>query len=304
MGFTTDDLINSVRVRGMLPDSSTGSYSNESILTLANEELKLTIVPLIISAREKYYEYVTDYNLEADKSFYPIPERACGGIVSSIQYILDNQVVHLNPIDAQSVRTLQPGIRPMGFYFQNNDIVVFPTPAVTQGTLRVIYPKATSNLTLTNKAAQILEVNYTDKTVKIQALPDARWSGAFLVDFVSRKAPYSPIAIDQIVNNITEGVSDYTISFPELPMRGIEGLVQVGDWVTIANETPIPEIMNEFFSILSEATICKVYESEGNSEAFQKSMSRFAEYSQRALKLITPRDSFGLKKVCSNWRNW
>ena len=51
--YTTLDLIKSVRVRGMFPDASQGSLSAENILLLANEELRLSIVPMILAAREK-----------------------------------------------------------------------------------------------------------------------------------------------------------------------------------------------------------------------------------------------------------
>ena len=126
--YTTDDLIKSIRVRGMFPDASKGSYSAENLLMVASEELSIKVVPMILSAREKYYETFVDYPLVSGMPLYPIPERAVGGVISLAQYIINQSVANLTPLDPTSVLTTVTGLYPKGFFFEDDHIMVYPTP--------------------------------------------------------------------------------------------------------------------------------------------------------------------------------
>jgi hypothetical protein len=302
--YTTTDLIKSVRVRGMLPDASKGSWSAENILLLASEELRLNIIPLILSVREKYYETFIDTPLIAGQAIYQIPERASGGLLTMVQYIMNQAVTNLGPVDAASVSTTHTGLYPRSFFFENDHIVIYPTPSSSQGILRLRYPQRPSLLERTANCAQITAVDAALETVTVSAYPTA-WAPAMKVDFISNTVPYTPYCLDYPINVITANNSDFTISFTDLPYNREGALqVKVGDWLALAGYTPLPEVMSEFFPLLAQATVVKVFEATGDDKNMQLAAAKLKYYSDTAIKLITPRDQYGNKKIKSDWRNW
>jgi hypothetical protein len=302
--YTSLDLVKSVRVRGMFPDASAGTFSAENILLLASEEIRLQVVPLILSAREKYYETFVEYPLTADQAIYPIPERAVGGVCSLVQYVNNQAVTNIPPLDPTSVATTQTGLYPRGFYFENDHIVIYPTPNATQGTIRIRYPQRTSLLVLPSECAQITAVDAVAETVEVTSYPST-WSAATKFDFVSNTVPYTPYGLETTCNTIVPGMSSTIISFTDLP-KNREGLLQVkvGDWLAPAGYTCLPEIMSEFFPFLAQLTVVKLHEADNNNEAAGIAAKKMQDYAEAAIRLITPRETFGLKKVKSDWRNW
>lgn len=299
--YTSDDLIKSVRVRGMFPDASQGSLSPENILLVASEELRMSIVPMILAVREKYYETFTEYDLTNNQAIYDIPKRAIGSMTSIVQYIVNNSMYALAPLDPKSIITTVSGLYPRGFYFENDKIVVYPTPNATQGTLRVRYYQRPSILLQTINCAQISSVDETNGTVTVSSYPSS-WSSAMLVDFVSNKTPYTPYSVDKAISVISAG---NVISFTTLPTnREGTSVVQIGDWLAPAGYTPIPEVLDEFFPILAAATALKLLSATGSREDHAIVKEELKEFIASGVKMITPRDVYGLKKVKSDWRNW
>lgn len=299
--YTTTDLIRSVRVRGMFPDASQGSLSPDNILLVASEQLREKIVPIILSVREKYYETFIDYDLTNGKSIYDIPSRAIGGITSIVQYILNQAVSNIPTLDPSSIATTQTGLYPKGFYYENDKVVVYPTPNGTAGKLRLRYYQRPSLLVKDNDAAQITNVNVNDGTITVRTYPSS-WSSGMLVDFINNQSPYSPYSVDEHIEVIS---SCNVISFGTLPTnRDGNQLVKIGDWICLSGYTPLPEIMADFFPVLAQATAVQLLDAIGYKEAYKTKKEELEEMIKLAVKTITPRDVFGLKKVKADWRNW
>lgn len=299
--YTTNDLIKSVRVRGMFPDASHGTLSPANILLVASEQLRIEIVPMILSVREKYYETFIDYDMVANQSIYDIPRRAVGGICSIVQYIVNTSVNSLAPLDPKDILTTTTGLYPRGFYFENDKVVIYPTPNGSQGQVRIRYYQETSLLEQTLNCAQITEVDDPNGTVTVATYPSS-WASGMAVDFVSNSAPYSPYGIDTAIQVISAG---NVISFDALPKnRDGNLMVKKGDWLALAGYTPIPEIMNVFFPILAQTTAVKLLGAIGDQPNRKTAAEELGGMIKEAIKLVTPRDVYGLKKVKSDWRNW
>lgn len=304
---TSDDLIRSVRVRGMFPDASKGSYSAANILMIASEELRMKLVPMIMTVREKYYETYVDYDMTVGQSLYDIPARASGGIASLVQFVLNQYVVPLQPMDPVNQVTTNTGTAPQGFWFENDKIVIYPTPNVSQGVIRIRYYQRPSLLIQTNEAAQVQSVDQVSKSITVRAVPQT-WASGIEMDFISGKNPYTPYGLDCTIDSLsTPSLSDdTTIAFVDaLPLDDDGALaVKVGDWICPSDYTPIPEVMAEFFPILAQMTACKLMEATKDLDGLATAKASLNEMMQAAVKMITPRDQFGLKKVKSDWRNW
>ncbi len=294
MSYTTTDLVATIRTRAMLPDASTGSLGTASLLIMATEELHITLVPLILSAREHYYETYSDSVIAGDQNAYPLPVRAVGGVLSAVQYIAGTNVYTLPMIDPSQITTTNTSSTPSAYYIENNSLILFPTPATTTGTLRVRYFQRPSRLEQTINCAQIASIDALANTVTVASVPST-WTTGTIIDFVQQITPHRPYAIDQSIT----GVAGTTISFTSLP----SGLI-VGDWLALAEYTPIPEVPFEFLPVLAQMTVVKALEATSDHEGMQAAQAKLDAYMRAALMLMTPRNQSGVKKVMSNWRSW
>jgi hypothetical protein len=291
--YTTDDLITSVKDRGMIPDASSGSLSSAALLQFGSEELQGPLMQLITSAREKYYETYTDTALTANQAVYSIPARAAGGVVSVVQYIYNNCIYVLVPIDPSEASTTNTGLVPIGYYFQNNSIVVFPTPNVTQGTLRMRYFQRPSRLEQTTNCAKVSSFDPIALTVTVATIPSS-WATGTVVDFIPSTLPYTPYSLETSLAGVTGTV---------ITLTAVPSSLAIGDYIALAGFTPIPEVPYEFFQVLAQMIVCKALEAVGDPKLSVAQAGRQA-YSDSALKMITPRDKSTAKKVVSNWRSF
>lgn len=294
MSYTTADLLTAVRAKGMLPQASTGSLSDANLLRYATEELQSIIVPMILAAREKYYETYQDTVVTAGQALYPIPSRAIGSVLNAVHYLYGINIVPLNPIDASDAVQVNASVSPRGYYFQNNQIFLYPPPQSSNYSIRMRYFQRPNALDVVANAATISTFSSGANTVTVSAVPSS-WAIGTLVDFIPQSLPYTPYGLSLAITNIAGNV----LTFSALPAA-----IAAGDWIDTAEMTPVPEIPHEFFPTLTQATLCKALEAVGDMQNLQISKADLQVKAQNALKLITPRDQSGPKKIRSNWRNW
>lgn len=82
---TSDDLINTIKRKISIPISQ-NLFSETDILAFLNEEMFISQVPSILEFHEDYLLYEIDIPLEANKSSYPIPDRAIGMKLRDVYY--------------------------------------------------------------------------------------------------------------------------------------------------------------------------------------------------------------------------
>lgn len=295
MQYTTLDLINSVKTRAMIPDASTSSFAPASILNLATEEFHIRLVPAIMAVREHYWETYKDALIIAGQIYYPIPTRAVGGVVTGVQYVTSSgRIVPLQNTDPTAIDVSITGSMPTHYYIENNDVVLFPTVNVTQGTLRIRYFQRPSRLEQTINCAQVISFSPLAGTVTVFSAPST-WTTGTVVDFISGTVPYRPFALDTVLGGVSSGV----ITLPSVPTA-----LKVGDWIALSEYTPCIELPVEFQVVLAQAAATKVLQANGDQANAAISEQVLAEYMSNALKLITPRDQAGTKKVVSGWSRW
>lgn len=304
MAWTTTDLLSSVKNRAMIPDASSGSFSPACLLQFATEELLLTLVGMILGVREKYYETFQDQAVTANVGAYPIPARAIGGAVSSVLYVYNGAIRQLHPIDPGAINTTVTSAYPSNFYFQNNSIVLYPTPSATQGTLRLRYFQRPNRLEQTINCAQITAFDPVAMTATCAGGVPSSWGNGTLVDFIPQTASQAtPYGLSKAVTGVTGSV----ISFTALPVADTANNIPgpaIGDWIALAEYTPIPEVPFEFQVVLAQATAVKALEAQNDQVGLQVAQAKLTEYLQMATKVVTPRDQGGQKKVCSGWRRF
>ena len=287
--WTTDDLLTSIKARANFPDATSNSLSPATLLNFCTEELHITLVPMILACREKYYETFADSAVISGAATVAIPTRAIGGVLSLVQYIYNQTVVNLSPIDPSQINTTTVAASPTAFYFENNNVRLYPTPAGTGGVIRMRYFQRPNRLEQTSNCAKITAIGVN--TVTCTSVPST-WTNSSVVDFIPSYLPYTPYGLNTAVTGISSGV----VTFAALPSA-----VAIGDWLALSEYTPIPEIPFEFQPLLAQLGVCRGLEATGDSQGLQNASAMVDKYRKAAVGLITPRDQSTAKKIVSGW---
>ena len=291
--YTTSSLLSAVRRRGSIPTTTNSSNVNStaSLLELATEEFHNTLLPLIMSTREEWYVFADTQAITANKSNYRINSRAAGLVSRDLLLKKDSTQESLGPVQREFITDTSTG-SPQGYYLEHNDVVLYPTPNTTTGTLVMPIYLRPSTLVATTACAVITAIDTGAGTVTVASIPSA-WTTSDEFDFVNKKSPYEPHAIDQTSTLI----SGTTMTFSSLPSDLV-----VGDYVTLADETCLPQLPREFQSVLAQLVVVRALEALGDREGSKQAYANYQSLQESALKLITPR-VHGERKVVIQ-RNW
>lgn len=156
--MTSDDLIASVKRKILFPVSQS-TFTEEDILAFANEEMFTSQVPSILQFHEDYLLTSVEVPLEADKSRYPIPDRAIGlrlrdlyfkdasGDLSEMTRVSQgNEDLFTNGVDTSSP--------PHKYKVEGNDIIILPEIGTSPtGSLVFIYYIRPNQLVKNERAA-------------------------------------------------------------------------------------------------------------------------------------------------------
>jgi hypothetical protein len=282
MPYTTTDLISSIKLRGLIPTSQS-TYQQADFLRLATEEMQGHIAKLMQSAREEYFVTEKDFEIVAGKSSYPIPSRAIGGALRDVLLVNGEQIVSLDRIEADNVEFSQS----IGFTLKNNSVVVRPTPTSSQGKLRLVFCARPSKLVPVSECAMIESVDLDNNQVTVVSLP-SNITASSSCDLVKANSGFECQAIDLT----PVGISGLTIEFESLPED-----LEVGDFVTLAGHSPVPQIPVELHTLLAQRVVVRVLEGLGDKSGLESARAELKELNETCLSLITPRVRGESKRV-------
>jgi hypothetical protein len=296
--YTTSDFLSSVRMRGSIPTTSNSNNVNNAtnLLAMATEELHIKLLPLIMSVREEFYVANKDYTVTANQANYAIPSRASGMVLRDVLWVESGAISAMQPVDPETITSTSTG-EPEGYYLEHNNVVLYPTPSSTSGTLRLRYFMRPSRLAATTACAQVSAIDTGTNIVTVSSIPSS-WGTGTIIDFIDADAPYACHSIDQTISS----VSGTDISFSDLPDN-----LAVGDWIALAEYSPIPQIPHEFQPVLSQMTVVKALEALGDRDGAAVANKVLNDPQTgmivSCLKLITPRVQGTPKKVIGRtWR--
>lgn len=254
MDYTHVALLASVRRLAALPTATATGSQDSDILVHANEVLQSEVAPFLLDLREDYFVQVKDQDVTAGTAAYRLPTRAIGGKLREAVMVTSDGVrnlVRIQPDELDDWPT-ENGT-PEAFYFRGNSIVLVPAPAGTSETLRLSYYI---------RPSQIVSTGYGTVTIVNTGTGVVTWSatGTFtpttstlLVDHLARNSAFECYDIDK------SSTSDTTSTFSTLPAD-----LAVGDYVCVAEQSPVPQLPAEFHPLLYAKTALRFAESLGN----------------------------------------
>lgn len=282
MSYTTSDLVESVRRRASMPNSQ-DLFSAQDLIDFANDEMANNLIPMIMSAREEYFVADYDYATVVGKAEYRIPTRAIGGKLRDIQLIDSGNIKTLPRLSLDDMYSTTNGR--LGFYLKSNMVMLSPVPT-NQITLRMVHFRRPGILVPTSECGQVVDIDRVNNNVTVSLSPTTFATG-IKVDIIKSQAGFECLEIDKEII----GISGTVIAFDSLPDD-----LELGDWIALAGESPIPQIPQELFQSLVQCVVVRVLDSQGD-ERVESAIAQREKMLETALNLITPRVDGASKKI-------
>lgn len=266
--MNTSDIISALKIRGSFPTSN-DLFSDADFLVLMNMCMKLDINPIMLKLNDEYFLETKDYTIAVGET-YRLPKR----IIS----IRDLKLVDSSGNVTDLARNFEEdrSANRSGYYVLRNSIEL--SQDITSGTLRMKYFARPSKLVATTSAGQVSSINTGSLQVVVSSAPSTFTNGA-LVDFVQNENPYDLLSFDQSLSN----VSGTTLTFASLPDD-----LAVGDWVTVANEAPVPLVPEELHTLLVQACLVSSLSSKKDKK-FEDEKATFMEMKDTVINMLDPR---------------
>lgn len=293
--YIVDNLVNSLKLRG-LPPSSQQTFTLDGFIQVLSEEMMTNIVPLLDSVSEEYFVTNFDIAFNPNVSTYAIPPRAVGGKLRDVVFVdTDGNEINLPRLRPEDIKSRTVFIRyqpaPWGFYLKDNSVVLFlgQTPNTQAGYpfLRLKFIRRPNILTAAANAAQITGI--VGNIVTVTAVPSL-FTTANTYDIIKGDQAFTSRGDDLAITTIL----GTTITFAALPSS-----VAIGDWVALANYSPIPQIPVEAHLLLAQYGAAKVLEAMGDMSGMSAALGKAEQMKQQFLMIITPRVEGSVIKLVS-----
>lgn len=299
--YSVNALLTSVKQRSMNADNQ-NLLSDSDIVRIASEELQGSILPFIQSVKNEYYVTYEDQTFSNTQARYTIPQRAIGTKLRDVCLIdaQGNEILlnYINPEDLKSSWAYAP--YQFGFYPTDYSIVLVLGNNLGAGNysfVRQFYFRRPNTLCTTGvsgNAGQVVSFNTSAKTITLNSAPTT-WTTSTRFDIINSMPPFQSRVDDAEISMIAGFVLTFVNDLPD-------GLA-VGDWVSEANFSPIPQMPVECHRLLETLTAARILQYTGDP-AFQV-MQAMAEGMKRDLsQIISPRVDGSPRKIPIRNRLW
>lgn len=300
--YTTDGLISSIKRRITLPDAQ-NLFSPTDLIDFMTDELSSTIIPLVHSVQQEYWVMRVDVPLVMGQTNYTIPVRGVANGLRLITLLVPNgnssnqqneiEFPMLRPeYTASTYNWLSPYScnTLYGFYMEDDHVVVFPEQVVAQpvNAIRFRFEREPSQLCSTTEACQITAINGGGVVTVTQIPTD--WTTSLAYDLTKQTPAFTPLQDDMVLTNINTIASQLT--FSNLPPTAA-----IGNWISIANTCPIPQIPFQMFPYLAQCVANLCMASMADTQPYKDGKAKEAQMKEDLLKLMQPRDMGNVQTI-------
>jgi hypothetical protein len=288
--LSSEGLIDSIKRRASVPENQV-TFDKTDFLELANEEMLIGLVPSILQFHEDYFLFEEAVPLEENVTEYTIPYRSIGNKLRDVQYKLDDKNYNEMTRIAIDNRFEEFDNGLLRYYIKNNKVVIASTHASPQASLAMIYYIRPSKLVLEEDIGVITSINRTTGEIATSGLP-TKFSTNIKYDFYKVKSPHRILKIDLNAATINPTTNTLTFAPSDIPSD-----LEVGDHVSQAEESNIPQIPTELHAVLAHRVACRILEAIGDTQGLQNANVKLAEMEMKTGNLIDDRVEGSPKKV-------
>jgi hypothetical protein len=262
MSYTVTDLLNQVKRDAFVPVGQS-TFEDSDILAVASVVIETDVLPTILASKGDFYLQSVETVIDSD-GYCRIPARAVGNSIADVRDCNNNPIVDVETI---------------------NQKLYFPYHAGQTVSIRYYLRPGK----LTETYSTITSIDTATKTVVCTSVQSA-FTTSLLYDFIRATGGYEALDADITCSSIVTGTNSMT--FSELPTD-----LAVGDYVVIADTSPVPQIPVEAFGYLSHLTAIKMLQSLGDFEAAALLDKKTEGLKKAVLTLICPRVSKHSKPI-------
>ena len=316
--YTTDGsvlaLVNSV-YRGCLSPNSQNTLTPDDIIAFLDQEMRTTIVPLVLAAQEEFW--VTNYDQPVLQGVYnyTIPKRAAFATWRDVVFVDNNRCeINMSMLSPEYLKLTYPagGNPPLyvfGFILQNDQIILYPNTAgtPTQYKLRMKIKRRPNNLTQVANCAQITAINTSTNVVTVTLVPTG-WTTNTTFDIIPNSPQFTSLRDDQTISAITTTTLTFSSPgndpltgqpLPALPTNLQTGVMtmKVGDWICPSQMACIPQVPYDMFPLLVQRGIIRVLEALGDTQNLTVAERRYTDMAVDFARTVSPRIDGTPKKI-------
>ena len=270
MSFTTTDLINKVKLWGAVPEGQP-AFSDAQLLDLLTDELRTTIATFITQFREDYFVDYLDYTITANQSSYAIPSRAISTVLKDVKYVDNGKEINVPRVprgDAEYYTN--------GFYIQGNKLILlYPENRVGQS-LRLYYYCRPNTLVAVTSCAVVSSFDST--TITVTSVPST-WGSTETIDITQAKSPLGIISKDNVATRVGTVFTPATMPSD----------LAVGDYLSLATESCIPQIPVEVIPMLCQSVVKRVNEIIADKTGLKIASDKYDEIVNSVTSILSPR---------------
>lgn len=291
----TNKLIRSIKRRAMIPSDQV-TFDTEDFLEIINEEIQMNALPHLLTVHEEYLVYDVDIPFEENKFEYEIPYRSVGNKLRDLHYV-DNNGDILREASRVSLEELMDykynnDTNYTGqFYVKNNKIVIIGSAPQSLASLRMYFYLSPSDLVEEKNTGTITSIDRNTGIISLDNFPDM-YSTNTLFDFVSSRNPNNLVDFD-ITATSTDSVTSSVVFNP----TDIPDTLQVGDYVCISQETPVPQLPSELHPLLAQRVAIACLEALNDTEGITNAQRKLLEAERSTWDLVDNRVEGANQKI-------
>lgn len=283
--YSVNALLTSVKQRAMTA-SNQNLFQDSDIVRFASEELQSVVLPFIESVKGEYFVNIQDQTFVQGTTNYTMPQRATGTKLRDA-CLLDFQgnEVFLPYINPEDLKSSWYATSLFGCYPQGDQIVIVlgnNPVAGNYASVRMKYFRRPNVLCTTGSggnAGQVVSFDTVAKTITLDFAPTT-WTTSTAFDIVNSLPPFQARVDNATITNISGFVLTFTSALPS-------GL-SVGDWVSEANFSPIPQIPVECHRLLETLTAARMLQYSGDP-SFQVFQAQAEQQKKDLNYILNPR---------------
>lgn len=303
--LTGDKLIESVRNRAMVP-SDNRTFDDNNILAIANEEMDVQLLDKLLSIKEGHLATHIDVPRN-DDGIYNIPTRAIGNKLMDVSLIESNQIWELTQIGISELPDHDEAYSSFGmdkFYIEGNQIKIIQ-PTRSYQYVRMYFYIRPNVLTKTNQAAAIKSIvtdsNTGKTTFTFATMPskfqvtDGVLGTTLKYDIVDSQSPNKIISWDLIPTSINTNLKTMAFNTSDIEKQLVN--IKQGDYITFAEESPVPNIPTEMHPVLAQLTAVHILEAMGDTEGLNNAKVRLERMFASTMQIVDDRVELAPKKI-------
>ena len=301
--MTGNQMVESVRNRTMTPDD-TSIFTDDNILDILHEEMTSQVLDKLIVLHGENLTISEDIPRNA-KGEYEIPYRAVGNKLRDISTVSGGRLYELAQISIGELPDYsfnEGTYSNMDLFYVENNKVKLVNPSRSYDTIRIKYYLRPNYLTKVDQAGVISNIVIDENAGTVTfALSQVgrQFNSTEQFDIIGKRTPNKIKNFDLNAASLTvdQGSNPTgTIIFNLADIESIEDII-IGDYISLAQETPVPNIPTEMHPLLAQAAAVQLLEAMSDTEAFNTASKRLMSITKAVQILIDDRVELAPKKI-------